>query len=97
MFGQGGRKYFFFHQFDLFQELELFLMVQRKSVSSTKSTKSACSVTAARGLAENQSSGSEKNCLVYGLFCIFFTIIITVIIAVILSFVVFLNCLYLKL
>jgi len=40
----------------------------------------------AQGLAVNRSSGSEKNCIVYSLFCI---------VIVIISFVVLLNCLYL--
>jgi len=43
----------------------------------------------------NQSSGGEKNCIVYSLFCIFVFIIIIIII-IIPFFVVFLNCLYLN-
>jgi len=44
----------------------------------------------------NHLSGSEKNCIVDILFCIFITII-TVVVAIIISFVVLLNCLYVNL
>ena len=45
---------------------------------------------AVQGLAVNRSSSGKKNCIVYGLFCIF------IIISISISFVVLLNCLYLK-
>ena len=51
------------------------------------------SVIAAWGLAANQSSGGEKNCIAYSLFCIFVIIIIN---NISISFVVLLNCLYLN-
>ena len=52
---------------------------------------------AAWGLAVDQLSDGEKNCIVYSLFCIFsiiFVIIITISINI--SFVALLNCFYLN-
>jgi len=45
-----------------------------------------------------QSSGGEKNCIVYSLFCLFIIIIVFIIInSSSISFVVLLNCLYVNL
>jgi len=48
--------------------------------------------------AVNESSGSEKNCIVYSLFCVFFIIVMIITIISIISnfFVTLLNCLYLN-
>ena len=56
--------------------------------------KSTSSVIIAQGLAVNRSSGGEKNCVVYSLFCIF--IIISSSSSSSISFVALLNCLYLN-
>jgi len=57
------------------------------------------SAVAAQGLATNQSSGGEKNYVVYGLFCILIITIIIIIVSIInssISFVALSNCLYLN-
>jgi len=55
------------------------------------------SVITARGLAVNPSSGGERNCIVYSLFCKFIiSSAIRIISSVSISFVVLLNCLYLN-
>jgi len=50
----------------------------------------------ARELAANQSSGDEKNCIVYSLFCTCIMIIIIINISISVSFFALLNCLYLN-
>jgi len=62
------------------------------SVSSAKATSSVKSAIAAQGLAAQMISGSEKSCIVYSWFCIFFINIIIIVP----FFVVLLNCLYLN-
>jgi len=73
----------FFHELDLFCEFNLFCEFA-SSAKSRSSMESVSSAITAQGLAVNQLSGGEKNCIVYSLFCIFFIIII--------SSVVLLNC-----
>jgi len=49
-----------------------------------------------QGLAADQPSGGEKNCLVYSLFCLFIIIITIISSIIIISFVALLNCLYIS-
>jgi len=79
-------------EFELFREFSLFW----EFYEIHENCDFPGSASAPQGLAVNQSSGGEKNCVVYSLFYIFMIIIIIVSSSSI-FFVVLLNCLYLKL